>query len=36
MKTFKELVYADDDNKRQKIHEYYRKKFKKNKAKVFK
>ena len=35
MKQFKELVYADDENKRMKIHEYYRKKHKKTKTSKF-
>lgn len=36
MKAFKELVYPDDDSKREKIHQYYLKKFKKDKAKKLK
>ncbi len=35
-KTFAELVYSEDENKRNKIHQYYTKKFKKNKAKLLK
>jgi hypothetical protein len=33
MKAFKELVYPDDDHKREKIHQYYLRKYKKDKAK---
>ena len=36
MKAFKELVYPDDDNKREKIHQYYLRKYKKDKAKKMK
>ncbi|EAS07768.2 WD repeat protein (macronuclear) [Tetrahymena thermophila SB210] len=36
MKVFKELVYPEDDNKREKIHQYYLRKYKKNKAKQLK
>ena len=36
MKAFKELVYPDDDGKREKIHQYYSRKFKKDKAKKMK
>jgi len=31
--AFKENVYTDDDNKREKIHQYYLRKHKKYKAK---
>lgn len=33
-KSFKELVYPDDDIKREKVHEFYTKRFKKHKAKM--
>lgn len=36
MKYLKELVYSDDDAKRMKILDYYRQKFRKNKAKTLK
>lgn len=36
MKAFKEQVYQDDDAKREKIHQYYLKRFKKEKAKKLK
>lgn len=36
MKYLKELVYSDDDAKRMKILDYYRQKFRKNKAKSMK
>lgn len=36
MKAFKEAVYPEDDNKREKIHQYYLRKYKKNKAKQLK
>lgn len=36
MKAFKELVYPEDDGKREKIHQYYLRKYKKNKAKQLK
>lgn len=36
MKAFKEFVYPDDDHKREKIHQYYLRKFKKSKAKQLK
>jgi hypothetical protein len=29
MKAFKELVYPDDDGKREKIHQHYLRKYKK-------
>jgi len=36
MKYLKELVFQDDDQKRMKILDHYRQKFKKNKAKTLK
>ncbi len=36
MKYLKELVYTEDDTKRMKILDYYRQKFRKNKAKTLK
>jgi hypothetical protein len=36
MNLFKDYVYPDDDHKREKIHQYYLRKFKKNKAKQLK
>jgi len=36
MKEWKELVHPDDDLKREKIHQYYYKKFKREKAKKLK
>ena len=36
MKAFKELVYPDDDGKREKIHQHYLRKYKKEQAKKVK
>ena len=36
MNLFKELVFPDDDHKREKIHQYYLRKHKRDKAKKLK
>lgn len=36
MKEWKDLVYPDDEVKREKIHQYFYRKFKKDKAKRLK